>query len=179
MSFPSFASGEVLTAADMNAVGLWLVKTQTIGAGVPSVVVNDAFSSDYEDYLVTVTGGTSTAVTVLTIQMGATTSGYKWSLIYNIYGTTGITAISSAAGTSFNYMGIGLTAGGGGLNMAAQILSPQLAKNTHARTLWSASSEAGTSNGVIENSTQYTGFTLGVSTGTITGGTIRVYGYRK
>jgi len=56
MSFPSFASGEVLTAADMNAVGLWLVKTQTVGTGVPSVVVTDAFSANYDNYLVTISG---------------------------------------------------------------------------------------------------------------------------
>ena len=46
MSFPVFASGDVLNASDMNGVGLWLVKTQTIGTGVSSVVVTGAFSAD-------------------------------------------------------------------------------------------------------------------------------------
>jgi hypothetical protein len=36
---PDFSSGAVLTAAQMNSVGLWLVKTQTVGTAVSSVAV--------------------------------------------------------------------------------------------------------------------------------------------
>jgi hypothetical protein len=36
---PDFSSGAVLTAAQMNSVGLWLVKTQTVGTTVSSVAV--------------------------------------------------------------------------------------------------------------------------------------------
>jgi len=39
MTFPVFASGDVLNASDMNGVGLWLVKTQAVGSGVASVTV--------------------------------------------------------------------------------------------------------------------------------------------
>ena len=50
MSFPSFATGEVLTAADMNAVGLWLVKTQTFSSAT-NCDVTACFSADYENYV--------------------------------------------------------------------------------------------------------------------------------
>lgn len=52
MSFPSFATGEVLTAADMNAVGLWLVKTQTFSAATPDITA--VFSATYENYVAVV-----------------------------------------------------------------------------------------------------------------------------
>ena len=58
MTYPTFNSGDVLTAAEMNAVGLWLVKTQTIGTAVSSVTVTGAFSTDYDAYQIVVTGGT-------------------------------------------------------------------------------------------------------------------------
>jgi hypothetical protein len=50
MTYP-WASGEVLTAADLNAyAGLILVKTQTIGTAVSSVTVTGAFSSTFQNY---------------------------------------------------------------------------------------------------------------------------------
>ena len=58
MSYPVFASGDVLNASDMNGVGLWLVKTQVIGTAVSSVTVTSAFTTDYDQYMITVTGGT-------------------------------------------------------------------------------------------------------------------------
>ena len=70
MTYPSFTSGEVLTAADMNAVGLWLVKTQTVGTAVASVTVTDAFSSTYDNYRIIYTGGAASTSCVLSLQFG-------------------------------------------------------------------------------------------------------------
>ena len=62
---PTYTAGEILTSADMNDVstlgnyqGLFHIKTQTIGTAVSSVTVTGAFSSDFDNYLITVTGGT-------------------------------------------------------------------------------------------------------------------------
>ena len=57
MTYPVFASGDVLNASDMNAVGMWLVKTQTIGTAVSSVQVTNAFSTNYRNYLILLDGG--------------------------------------------------------------------------------------------------------------------------
>ena len=51
---PVFSAGAVLTAAQMNAVGLWEIKTQTIGTGVASFEVTGAFSSDYDNYKIVI-----------------------------------------------------------------------------------------------------------------------------
>ena len=50
MTFPVFSAGEVLRAQDMNAVGLWLVKTQTFSAQT-NCDVTACFSADYENYI--------------------------------------------------------------------------------------------------------------------------------
>jgi hypothetical protein len=73
---PDFTTGAVLTAAQMNAVGLWLVKTQTVGSAVPDVTVTDAFSADYDNYKILYTGGTASgAVGPLNMKLGSSTTG--------------------------------------------------------------------------------------------------------
>ena len=70
MTYPSFSAGEVFRAQDANAVGLWLVKSQTIGTGVSSVTVTDAFSADYDSYKIVISGGVGSATAVLRTQLG-------------------------------------------------------------------------------------------------------------
>jgi hypothetical protein len=177
MPVPDFSPGEVLTAAAMDSIGLWLVKTQTIGSAVSTVVVTDAFSADYDNYLVTVAGGAASTTTIINIQLGATTTNYFSQYIYTDWNNT-VAADSSKTQTSVRYVGAGT---GDGLQMRCEIFSPNLAKTTRIFSPTGAfgTTFAGFSNGWLNNTTQYTGFTIGLSTGTITGGTIRVYGYRN
>lgn len=58
MTFPSFSSGEVLRAADMNAVGSWLITTVTLTG--TSVNVANCFSADYQNYRIVFSGVTVT-----------------------------------------------------------------------------------------------------------------------
>ncbi len=177
MTYPSFASGEVLTAADMNAVGLWLVKTQVVGTGVSSVAVTGAFSAEYEKYLVTLSGGTSSTTCILGLQLGSTVSAYNGTLIYAAYGATAASVVSTATGTSFVYSGIGYT---DGAHLTLDIQNPFLTQPTFIRSIWASKVEAGSYGGVMNNTTSYTGFTITPSGGaTLTGGTISVYGYKK
>lgn len=175
MGYPDFSPGNVLTAADMDAVGLWLVKSQTVGTGVSSIVVNDAFSANYEDYVVTFSGGAGTATGILTMVLGSTTTGYKYSLTYTVYGGATLN-VNSANTVHIPYVGLAVA---NGMSGSVEVLSPQLAKNTIVKGAWASQSEGGVLGGIMQNTTQYTGFTIGVSAGTVTGGTIRVYGYRK
>jgi hypothetical protein len=53
-----------------------------------------------------------------------------------------------------------------------------LAKNTFIANPYRDDTAGGTNNGVLKNTTSYTGFTINVAGGgNITGGTIYVYGY--
>ena len=180
MAFPVFASGDVLNASDMNAVGLWLVKTQTIGSAVTSVAVTSAFSSDYENYRITVSGGVAASGQGLGLQFGSTTTGYYDFLVYGLYTSTALTGLNTNNGSSFANVG---TASTDSLHMVCDVVAPNLAKATvctwnSARPVTNGLQYTG--GGFVNNTTQYTGFTLTVGGGaTMTGGTIRVYGYRN
>jgi hypothetical protein len=67
------------------------------------------------------------------------------------------------------------------MNGEIELFSPYLAKRTHYNgqyVLTINNGNAVVSGGFLDNATQYTDFTLTPASGTITGGTIYVYGYR-
>ena len=176
---PDFVAGQVLTAAQMNKIGLWLVKTETIGTTVSSVAVASAFSADYENYLILVSGGVGSTALQLNMTLGATATGYYYSGIkVASYAATSITGDASQNTTSFPGAGSGSTAS---LNAKIEVFQPFATKNTHVLYQTAQSSTTGqfhTRGGYLADTTSYTAFTLTTSTGTMTGGTVYVYGYR-
>jgi hypothetical protein len=160
-----------------NPEGLELVKTQTIGSAVSSVVVSGAFSSTYDNYLITVNGGAGSTTSAIRIILGATVTNYHYVYTYSDYNNT-----ASAEGTKvaiyWNYAG---SVSVDGINASIKLFSPNLAKETKifAEANGSGTSYIGSLAGSLFNTTQYTDFTLTISSGTVTGGTIRVYGYRN
>jgi hypothetical protein len=175
MPVPDFSPGEVLTAAAMDSIGLWLVKTQTVGTGVSSVAVTDAFSADYDNYLVTVSGGVGSTAAALTLQLGATTTNYYNSLVLTGWNNT-VSGSGTTTGTNFVRFGFGTT---NSLYAHCTVLAPYLASHTFFRSDYMTSGVGGSAVGALFNSTQYTDFTVLPASGTLTGGTIRVYGYRN
>ena len=180
MTFPVFASGDILNASDMNAVGLWLVKTQTIGTTVSSVTVSDAFSTNYDNYKIIVAGGAGSTTGRLNITFGAAVTGYGWSSLGNTFAAGAVTT----NGNEYNTV-TSIEVGGFSTNVISadiEVQNPFIADNTivYARYLESVAGGAIRHvGGSLANTTSYTAFTLTTSTGTLTGGTIRVYGYRN
>lgn len=175
---PTFTSGSILTAAQMNSVGLWLVKTQTIGTAVSSVTLTNTFSSDFDNYRVLVNVNDA-SVTGSTLNM--TLTGISGSVYYDIGWQLGwassITAQTPAAAT---YWKIGYEFNTFVTTNVMDIFNPYLST---ARTS-ATSTQAGPGFGSlylhqVTTTTSATGFTITPSSGTITGGTIRVYGYRN
>jgi uncharacterized protein YdbL (DUF1318 family) len=177
---PDFTSGAILTAAQMNSVGLWLVKTQTVGSAVASVTVTDAFSSDFENYKIVISGGAgSTAGATLNMTLGATATGYYFGATASAFASATVTAINGNNTTSWSRAGVANT---NSMNGEIGLFSPNLAKRTHYNGQYVQTVTGGnavSSGGFLDNATQYTAFTLTPSAGTITGGIIRVYGYRN
>jgi hypothetical protein len=180
MPVPDFSPGEVLTAAAMDSIGLWLVKTQTVGTGVSSVTVTDAFSSTYDKYLVTVDGVQGSSLADLRLQLGSTTTGYFGFIVYGIVSSAGVFGINQNNGANFGYVG---NVNNTGLTTSAMTIGdPFRAGNTYISTPYIgvvSTSAFGSFQGMQNSSTQFTAFTLIPGLGTLTGGTIRVYGYRK
>lgn len=174
---PDFVSGAVLQAAQLNQIGLWLVKTQTIGTAVSTVTVTDAFSADYDNYKIIVSGGSASADIGLNLTFGATVTGYY-------YGGPGFT-FAGAANNQFNanVSSIALigTGSSSGLAMNVDVFRPFATDETWVTGISVFMSTTGRMNswgGYVNNTTSYTAFTLTTSSGTVTGGTIYVYGWR-
>ena len=177
MSYPVFASGDVLNASDMNGVGLWLVKSQTIGTGVSSVTVTGAFSADYDNYFITVNGGSSSATGIIGLRLGATVTNYKNSFVYTSWNNT-VTGAGSSTDTAFLRFGRNTT--GAPSIGACQLFNPFAAAPTRLIGADISGGDGGSYVGLMDNTTSYTDFTiLPILGGTLTGGTIRVYGYRN
>jgi hypothetical protein len=157
-----------------SASGLTLVKTQTIGSAVSSVTVSDAFSSTYDNYRVTITGGTASATNEFYLTFGSTSSNYKYTQLISAWSNTLLTYGSS---TASNIQAFRVSANT--QNTYMDIMGPNLTKITAVTGASPASGQFHQVYGVLDDTTAYTAFTLTMGAGTITGGTIRVYGYQN
>jgi hypothetical protein len=157
--------------------GMVLVKSQTIGTTVGSVAVTDAFSATYDAYKIVITGGvTSAAAAILRLTLGATVTNYYWAQNGRTFADADASGASGGASVAWR-------AGGGSpkiLNMNIEIVGPFLTEETYFTGQYMFPTTTGTIlnvAGFLDNTTSYTGFTVTPDSGTLTGGTIRVYGY--
>ena len=161
------------------APGLVLVKTQTIGSAVSSVTVTDAFSSTYDNYKIILSGGVASASTSISLQLGSSTTGYYAGLIFLTYSTSSVTGAGTNNGPIFYYAGVGTA---NSLAASIELLNPFNTKTTGITSQYienGSPGSGGTYNGFHNSATSYTAFTLSSGVSTMTGGTIRVYGYRN
>ena len=172
---PTFTAGNVLTAAQMNAVGLWLVKSQTIGSAVSSVTVTGAFSSDFDNYRIVIYVDQASISGDLLIRFGSTTTAYYGSLYYDSFDglSTGFVRSNNAS-----QLVIGLTETINRTFTSFDVGNPYDSEETMIHGTWTGRAFQGWHGGKLANTTSYTAFTILNSSGTLTGGTIRVYGYR-
>ena len=160
------------------AGGLTLISSTTIGTTVSTVAVSSVFSSTYDNYKIIVSGGVASSNPNLDLVLGSTTSGYYYfNIRSNTYSSVSQSTASNAA--SWGFIGSG---GANFLQANIDILGPNLAKRTEytstAHTTATDSLGFFVGGGMQDSNTQFTGFTLGTGAdGTMTGGTIKVYGY--
>jgi len=166
------------TVALTSDPGLILVKTQTVGTGVSSVTVTGAFSTDYDNYKITYIGGTCSASTDIEMTIGGSATGYYGFLSYGITTLASNQAAVKNNATAFPWVGGG--AAGQASHVHVEIMGPFKAAYTKIRNgSYQNDNNYGTMQGEHRVATSYTSFALAVLTGTMTGGTIRVYGYRN
>jgi len=159
--------------------GLTLISATTIGTTVASVTVSNAFSATYDNYLITVNGGVASTNNGLNLTLGATATGYYFGGSQTNFSTGTLGAISGSNLTNFENAVAGSA---NSLQGNIYLYDPFNAKNTHVYWTNSRSDTAQNARqvgGYLANTTSYTAFTLTASTGTITGGTIRVYGLQN
>jgi hypothetical protein len=164
------------TALGGNYPGLRLVKKQTIGTGVSSVTVTGAFSAIYENYKIAINdfdASTDDNLVFVTVN-GTTGSNYNSTRSAINIGTGAFTSGNSAGGTAA-ILGVTSTANA---SMSFDVVTPFLTSKTY----FTNGSSTGfnfnlNSLGFTLTNNSSTAITITPQSGTLTGGTIYVYGY--
>lgn len=173
----AYTSAQIVQAVPTGInSALVLISATTIGTTVSSVTVSSAFSATYDNYFINIGGGISSATAGLKMTLGATATGYYAGGLYSIFASAAATA-TNQSNTAFWTFGAGSA---NSLSANINLTNPNLAKVTLFSTNFMAAVTGGDFNiagGFLNDSTAYTAFTITPSTGTLTGGTIRVYGY--
>ena len=179
MAVKTFTS-EILTSSDTNTYlansGTQYITSVTVGSAVASVTVSSAFSSTWDAYEIVYTSGVSSTTQELYLQMTGITGGNYFSAgAYNTSGSGTYNGIGVSSGTSWRIGSCTTTSYG----LTITVHNPNLVKNTYYRSNFASDYSSGWIGGVINTTTSTTGFTISTGAGTLTGGTITVYGYRK
>jgi len=188
MSFPVFASGDVLNASDMNAVGMWKVASGTLSGTATNFV--GCFTNDYTNYRLVIEGFGSSVVQYLVFQLLNNTTPETGSNYFTAM--TGITSTGAAssiplnAGTS-GYLGYNYQAGATlkHSNCSFDITGPNLPQITtligssNALNLGIGGFAAWNGSSFHQLSNAYNGIRiLNLGGGTIAGN-VSIYGYRN
>lgn len=192
MSFPSFATGEVLTAADMNAVGMWHLGTFTASGTSRALICDNIFTSDYDNYRVVLRMNSTIQTNAFFYQYldtngNSVTSGYYGTVYNQDYASATTGFLGTLAANTVQYIGYLPNSGGGASMLSASfdIFQPRL--STIATAI--VGSQTGISSGAyfaggqimgqMTNSTAHRGLRFdNGGAGNLTG-VVRVYGYRN
>ena len=180
---PDFTTGAVLTAAQMNAVGSWLIKTTTV-ASAAEILMDDVYSADYDQYQVVfrLTGASTTQSIYYQNRVGGSNAATNYETMSAGFRPNNTTAsvASSVVGTTFLFLTGSTTTDFASGDFT--VFSPQKATPTHMigdlMGLDGTSAFSLTLGGRHTTATAYTGFRIYPSTGTFSG-TCRVYGLRN
>jgi hypothetical protein len=140
-----------------------------------STTFTSVFSSTYNNYKIVLSNVTASGNGYLFFRFGTTASGYYFAA--PIFGYGGSTSqVSGSNATIIRFMNINATSGG---SAVIEVQNPNLAvkSNFNCLAAWPETGGYGQfTAGWINDSTQYTSFTIAAETGTLTG-TCDVYGY--
>jgi hypothetical protein len=186
MAIKTFATGEVLTASDTNTYlansGLVYVTQATVGNAVSAVNITSCLSSTYDNYVVSyanVTASNNGSIMACKLLVGTTptTAGWYGNTFYVINAGTG--GLSNANNVNSSYAECGSLTNTFKNAATFEILQPNLATQSMLNYTSTDNNYMRIGGFVLNNSTSYDGIQLAPFSGTITGGTITVYGYRK
>ena len=168
MTFPTFSSGEILTATDMNAVGMWKVASGTLSLTTTATNVTGVFSSNYRNYrvIVNVTSRSTSNRMDMRFITGTTpqTAGYF---------SGGIGSDVSANTTLYfqrtnNDAQIFLNTTTGVSTYIWDVVNPNLARPTVFQGSVQAGAIIYSFGGIADGTTVHTGFQFFTTTGTAT-----------
>ena len=157
--------------------GLTLISATTIGSAVSTVTVSAAFSATYDSYKIIVSGGAGSTSADLRMVLGASATAYYFAFQGRTY--AGAANSGNGANATSWLVGNGQT---DGLSANIEIVNPFLADQTYYTSQLGSIITTGAAfviGGYHNSAVSYADFTLSPSSGTMTGGNIRVYGYKN
>jgi hypothetical protein len=172
------ATGNVRTNG--RPVGVQLVREQAVGSGVSSILVTSAFSSAFSTYKVVYEGGTLSGDWQNSVRIGTATGPYYVGLQYLDYATNTMQSVTTSNNrTQINWIGGNKRASSGGrIVIDFMVYYPFENEYTFVTSsTYGTNTTVGNTQGVLADTTSYTSFTILADGGTMSGGTVRVYGY--
>ena len=183
---PDFSSGAVLTAAQMNAVGMWEITSGTVTSGT-SFDLNSVFTSDFDSYKLVLTQ-IRTNATGGSIQFRMLASGTPAITGYYMGGTQvdlAVPAIAVFRGFNATMFETGAVQNGNVSGMTTcDIHNPFTTQYTSFNGQSVDSRLAGayggiTYSGQLGNTTSYNGIRVLLSANSFTNCNYKLYGYRN
>jgi hypothetical protein len=164
------ATGDVRVAG--RPVGMVLIKTQAVSG---TTTVTDAFSSEFANYRIVISGVRDTVNgSVPRLQLGSSSSGYYNGMFLQPY-SGGTASLQVNNGNNW-YIMVGNT-GNNNMSVCIDLYQPNLATRTTFSATGTYNGGAFFAGGMNTATTQFTSFVLASDAGTLSGGTVRVYGY--
>lgn len=193
---PTFTVGQVLTAAQMNAVGMWRITTCTassvggtaatasngvitVGTGNSSVTIQNAFSADFDNYLVTINGMLSTTAGAALYLRCVTSAGVGNTANWKGNAAFVVSGAGGAFNNGFDNNTLSTACASIDDNPSSahfNINGPFLAQRTGLSFNSTDSNYFRMGSSILDTAVSYTGFELAMNVGNMSGGKIRVYG---
>ena len=171
----------VTTSLDYKVAqqGLVLIKTQAIGSAVSSVTVSDAFSADYDNYKIIISiDNSSVSFAELKLSLGGITFNYYSGGLEVFWGSFSSFTNHFAEGPEANFK-IGYQDSGATVCIV-ELQNPfSSTSRTSISALQSPQTGSLTMMGFVDSIASATSVIISPDSGTISGGTIRVYGYNN
>lgn len=150
----------------------------TVGTGVSLVTMTNAFIPAFNNYRVVISGiNFSAGQNSFWLKLENSLSTYTYSLKYALWaGTT----VGVYVGTSNNGAWAGWSHWSNNVgNSVVDIINPNLARYTSFMAENSSEELWGTAHSIMKTATAYNDLLLNFPVGTMTGGTVRIYGYNQ
>lgn len=164
-----------------GASGLNLVSTTTIGTAVSTVSVNNVFTSTYQNYKVIIEWIGSSASTNVNLRLRASGTDNSTAFSYQPKGYQNVAGTLATYGAAAAQLQLGSIVNNDYDTTLLEIIRPATANYTY----FASNHYEGSNNSAYQFmaahlvNTSYDGFTVYPTTGTLTNGTIYVYGYGK
>jgi hypothetical protein len=167
------------TVGPTTAGGLVRISTTTATSG-GTLAITNAFSSTYNSYLIVIDDLlTAGGGAVLSMTLGATSTGYYYAGMTISYSAGTTVNINGSNTTSWTLGQVDNTLKGGAI---VQLTNPNIASATSYTSMGTDPRTAESTKfiqGFVNNSTQYTDFTIACGIRTFASVSVKVYGYAQ